>query len=73
MARDKELSDFTSVSVGGRVSYELFRDRGKLAKGKVTLMLDRIHFDYDNFSDVRSGENYKFNANVIQLFFSAWY
>ena len=73
MARDKELSDFTSISVGGRVSYELFRDRGKLAKGKVTLMFDRIHFDYDNFSDVRNGESYKFNANVIQIFFSAWY
>ncbi|MCZ6536738.1 MAG: DUF3570 domain-containing protein [Gammaproteobacteria bacterium] len=73
MARDKELSDFTSASIGGRVSYELFRDKGRLAKGKITLMFDRIHFNYDNFSDIRSGELYKFNANVFQLFFSAWY
>lgn len=73
MARDKELSDFTSASIGGRISYELFRDRGRLAKGKVTLIFDRIHFDYDNFSDIRSGELYEFNANVIQIFFSAWY
>ncbi len=73
MARDKELSDFTSVSFGGRVSYELFRDRGRFAKGKLTLMYDRIHFNYHNFSDVRNGELYEFNANVIQLFFSAWY
>ncbi|MCH7893475.1 MAG: DUF3570 domain-containing protein, partial [Proteobacteria bacterium] len=50
MARDKELSHFTSASIGGRISYELFRDRGRLAKGKVTLIFDRIHFDYDNFS-----------------------
>ncbi len=73
MARDKELSDFTSASIGGRISYELFRDRGRLAKGKVTLIFDRIHFDYDNFSDIRSGELYEFNANVIQILFSAWY
>ncbi|MCZ6911318.1 MAG: DUF3570 domain-containing protein [Proteobacteria bacterium] len=73
MARDKELSDFTSVSFGGRVSYELFRDRGRFAKGKLTLMYDRIHFSYDNFTDIRSGELYEFNANVIQLFFTAWY
>ncbi len=73
MARDKELSEFTSASIGGRISYELFRDRGRLAKGKVTLIFDRIHFDYDNFSDIRSGELYEFNANVIQIFFSAWY
>ena len=71
MARDKELSDFTSASIGGRVSYELFRDKGRLAKGKITLMFDRIHFHYDNFLDIRSGVLCTFNANVFQLLFAA--
>jgi nuclear transport factor 2 (NTF2) superfamily protein len=73
MARDKELSNFNSVSIGGRVSFELFKDKGRFARGKLTLMFDRIHFSYDDYSDIVSGDLYEFDANVIQLFFSAWY
>ena len=73
MARDKELSDMSSYSFGGRVSYELFRDRGLFGVGRLTMMIDRIHFDYNNFTDIRTGQLYNFNANVVTLFFSTWY
>lgn len=73
MARDKELSDMSSYTIGGRVSYELFRDKGFFGVGRLTMTVDRIHFDYDNFTDVRNGEAYSFNANVVTLFFSTWY
>lgn len=73
MARDKELSDMSSYSIGGRVSYELFRDRGVFGVGRITMMIDRIHFDYNNFTDIRTGQLYSFNANVVTVFFSTWY
>ena len=74
MARDKELSAFQSNSLGVKASWQLpsgnyfFIDRMSL-----NFAYDYIAFDYDNFTDVRTGQLYSFGANVLQLFISAWY
>ena len=34
---------------------------------------DFIHFAYDDFTDIRTNKPYDFNANVLQVFISAWY
>ena len=83
-ARDKELSDFSSVAFGVGVSYVL-PERWSLLdrKNSVNLYWDHILFDYENFRDVTvHGENtsvlpgeeptYSFGANVIRLFWSVW-
>lgn len=78
--RDKELSQFTSQTIGLAISYELGLAKNMLDRSTVSLQWDHITFDYDNFrnltdTDSAVGEEslYNFDADVIKLFFSVWY
>jgi hypothetical protein len=81
MARDKELSAFKSTTLRIGVSYDIVRGGWKfIDRGTVSLMYDRIHFDYEDFRDltvvgVAPGDEplYSFDANVIQMFVSFWF
>ncbi|MDH5326891.1 MAG: DUF3570 domain-containing protein [Gammaproteobacteria bacterium] len=85
MARDKELSSFSSTTIGGGVSYE-FMNQGwwKFDKGTVNTSLDLVRFDYDNYRDVRdvsladesqivNAPRYSFTAKILQIYMSLWY
>ena len=85
MARDKELSTYTTNTVGGSFSYE-FMNQGwwKFDRGTFNASLDIIRFDYSDYRDV-SGVNksveaeivnapaYSFTAKVLQIYMSLWY
>ena len=82
MARDKELSTYTSTTIGLGASYEIMRSGwGIFDKGSLNVAYDRINFDYDNFRDIRNPETsdpgeeplYSFDADVWQLYLSLWY
>ena len=81
MARDKELSSFSSHTVGLKLSYDFIENGWRsLDKGTVNLAWDHIMFDYDNFRDLRvttvpAGDEplYDFEADVVQLFVSIWF
>lgn len=80
LARDKELSTFSSRAIGFGASYELAPGSCScIDKGSLTLSYDRIHFMYDDFRDITQsslpGEEplYDFTADVVQLFLSVWY
>ena len=80
MARDKELSTFSSTSVGIGVSYEFAKNGwGWIDKGSLNLSWDRISFEYKDFRDATAGGTagteplYAFEADVIQAFISIWY
>jgi hypothetical protein len=81
MARDKELSTFTSSTIRIGVSYDVMRSGWKfIDRGSINLTYDRIFFDYEDFRDltvtgVAPGEEpfYNFDADVIQVFFSFWF
>jgi Protein of unknown function (DUF3570) len=80
MARDKELSTFTSQSIGGQASYSFLNNEHKmlgLVKGTINLSGEYLRFDYQNFSDLRTGSTYlqpyQFDAGVLELFVSLWY
>jgi hypothetical protein len=73
MARDKELSTFKSHAIGGKASYNLSRYPSIFDKASLSVSYDRVSFKYDDFTDVRNGELYSFDADVLQLLFSAWY
>lgn len=74
MARDKELSTFNSHAVGLRLSYTLFdRPWGILNRGTLNLGYEFIHSSYDDFTDLRNGKSFSFNANVVQVYLSARY
>lgn len=79
-ARDKELSEFNTQTIGFGASYEFKIGRGELLeKSSINFQYDRIMFDYDNFRDIReaaiAGEEplYDFDADVFRIYFSAWY
>ncbi|EGV50075.1 DUF3570 domain-containing protein [Candidatus Endoriftia persephone] len=80
MARDKELSSFSSHSVGLGVSYKLLRDDWKLVdSATLNFSYNFLFFDYQDFRDLSQpgpvGEEplYDFSANVLRLYLSIWY
>lgn len=86
MARDKELSTFSSTSYGLTVSYEFAKGGwGWIDKGSLNLSYDFINFEYDNFRDARENLSaggsltagaeplYTFEADVFKAYLSIWY
>lgn len=79
LARDKELSTFTSNTVGFKVSYALLRNWNYVRKGTLNLSYRYIQYDYSDYRDLRVGAApgqeplYSFSASVVQLFLSVWY
>ena len=79
LARDKELSEFTSTTIGVSASYEFGRSWSLIDRGSLNIELDWIEFDYDNFRDITKegapGEEplYSFDAQVTRIFASFWF
>ncbi len=83
MARDKELSPFSSNTLGLGVTYTLAPGAIPFfEKTTVNLFWDRMTFDYEDFRDARVSPNdfaagqeplYSLTADVIRLYFSFWY
>ncbi|MBV1905845.1 MAG: DUF3570 domain-containing protein [Pseudomonadales bacterium] len=80
LARDKELSAFTTSSFGLSFSYEFgMKFMPFFSSGELNLSADYIQFDYSNFRDITVGAPvgeepfYQFNATVLRLFFSLRY
>lgn len=81
LARDKELSTYTTNTIGLGLSYEFLRGGwGFIDKGSLNLAYDRIRFDYEDFRDATAGGYlpgeeplYSFTADVIQVYLSLWY
>jgi len=87
LARDKELSTFSSHTIRFGASYNLFSEGwGFLEKATLNFYVDHIFYDYRNFRDLRPvdesgaplfapGEEpaYSYSADVLQLYFSVWF
>ena len=81
LARDKELSNFSSNTLGFSVSYDFVQNGWRwIDRGSVNLSYDHIWFNYDDFRDLRDtsapvGDEplYKFSADVAQFFVSIWF
>ena len=87
LARDKELSTFTSQTLRVGVTYDLLEDGWRfLEKATINLYYDLIFYDYDDFRDLRPVDSngaplyapgseplYDYSADVVQLYFSVWF
>jgi hypothetical protein len=81
LGRDKELSTFTSQTLGLGVTYEFTKNNWQyIDRGTLNLYYDTIFFDYEDFSDLTQtgypvGQEpaYSFTANILRLFVSIWY
>jgi len=78
--RDKEISTFTSQTIGIGVSYAFLHNWRAIERASLSFKYDYILFDYQDFRDLRdssapagSEPQYSFSANVLQLYFSLWY
>ena len=81
MARDKEMSTFTTHTVGAGITYEF--DAGWLPgfeRGSLNMFVDYIDFQYDDFRNVLAtgaapGEEplYGFDSIVTRIFVSFYY
>lgn len=80
LARDKELSTFSSRNLGLGVTYEFLKNGwGFIDSGSANLYYDMFHFDYEDFRNIPAGGPvgqeplYNFDAGVIRAFLSIWY
>ncbi|HEY8520063.1 MAG TPA: DUF3570 domain-containing protein [Gammaproteobacteria bacterium] len=81
MARDKELSTFSSSTLRLGASYDIVRGGWKFVeRGSVSFVYDHIQFEYEDFRDLTQvgaplGEEplYGFDADVLQVFVSFWF
>ena len=70
VSRNRQLGTFNSLGLGGKVSYTAARVQGKY-EVKLNGSYERVRFKYSDFTDIRTGSAYSFDANVLQLFVSA--
>lgn len=79
LSRDKELSTYTSQSVGLGLTYNFLADWKYVDRGSLNLFYNYIYFNYDDFRDALSSlppeeqPLYNFSANVIRAYVSIWY
>jgi hypothetical protein len=82
LARDKELSTFTSQTLRLGASYDIVRGGWRFVeRGTVSVIYDHILFDYEDFRDLSGTPSgvpgseplYGFEANVFQVFVSFWF
>ena len=73
MARDRELSDFSNNALGVRASYQLLDNRFGLSRASLNFDYELVRYHYNNFTDVRTGQLYTYQANVFQMFVSGWF
>lgn len=70
ISRNRQLSSFNSIGLGGRVTYSWKKVPGQY-EIKLNGALEYVRFKFNDFTDVRTGELYAFNASVLQLFVTA--
>lgn len=74
MARDKELSTFHSHSLGVKATWYFLNGKFLfLERASLNFSHDYISFDYQDYTNVLTGQLHSFGAHVLQLFVSAWY
>ena len=80
LSRDKELSAFSSNTLGIGLTYAIGTDLLPFFKrGEVSLFADYIRFTYDDFRDVLKGGTpgdeplYKMDSTILRAFVSFWY
>jgi len=70
MSRNRQLSTFNDLGLGAKGSYSIVREPGRY-EIKFTAAYEWMRFHYDDFTDIRTGKLYSFDANVVELFLTA--
>jgi hypothetical protein len=70
LSRNRQLSTFKTLSLGAKMAYTLKQVPGSYDL-KLNVAVERINFKFADFTDIRTGQAYKHDANVVQVFLSA--
>ncbi len=70
VSRNRQLGTYNSIGLGAKLSYTAAKVQGKY-EVKLNGSYERVRFKYSDFTDVRTGKAYSFDADVLQLFVSA--
>ena len=70
VTRNRQLGTFHDVGAGATLTYSLKNVPGKYDV-KLSGAYQFIDFHYSDFTDIRNGKPYSFNANVLQMVLSA--
>jgi hypothetical protein len=72
ITRNRQLSDFNDIGVGLNLAYTALTVPGKYSV-TVTGGLEWMNFKFNEFTDIRTGQLYSFNAYLAQLVVSLTY
>lgn len=70
VSRNRQLSTFNSVGLGAKISYKLGKVAG-FSLVKLNGAYEYTSFKFSDFTDIRNGEPYSYNANVLQVYLTA--
>lgn len=70
VSRNRQLGTYNTLGLGGKLSYSMGKLQGRYDV-KLNGSYERVRFKYSDFTDVRTGKAYSFDADVLQLFVSA--
>jgi hypothetical protein len=70
VSRNRQLSSFNSLSLGGKVSFVYAQVPGKY-EVKGNLAYELVNFKFKDFTDLRTGMPYDHRAHILQLYVTA--
>lgn len=70
VSRNRQLGTFTSTALGAKLAYTWKRVPGSY-EIRLHGAFERARFDFTDFTDIRTGSPYAYDANVMQVFVSA--
>jgi hypothetical protein len=72
VTRNRQLSTYNSAALGAKATWTWMREPGRY-EIRLSGAVEYGKTDYSDFTDLRNGSLYSYNATVIQLFVSASY
>ena len=70
VSRNRQLSTFNDVSLGAKLAWTAWKAQGKY-EVKLNGGYEFVRFKFSDFTDIRTGQLYAYNASVLQLYVSA--
>src|SRR5262249_25558022 len=70
VSRNRQLSTFHDVGLGAKVSRTVASAPGRY-EVKANFNYELVKFKYSDFTDLRTGSLYSYDANVLQVYLSA--
>jgi hypothetical protein len=72
LSRNRQLGTFDNLTVGGKLSYD-WKNQPGVYDLKANVGLELLNVNYRDYTDVRTGDNYRLRAAVLSLYLTATY